>query len=51
MIFKMADLKQDFNILLKAKEDSEYLLKNLTKIDPKEQQKYLNLITKATNLD
>ena len=51
MIFKMADLKQDFNILLKAKEDSEYLLKNFTKIDPKEQQKYLNLITKATNLD
>lgn len=51
MIFKMADLKQDFNILLKAKEDSEYLLKNLTKIDPKEQQKYLNLITKTTNLD
>lgn len=51
MIFKMADLKQDFNILLKAKEDSEYLLKNLTKIDLKEQQKYLNLITKATNLD
>lgn len=51
MIFKIADLKQDFNILLKAKEDSEYLLKNLTKIDPKEQQKYLNLITKATNLD
>lgn len=51
MIFKMADLKQDFNILLKAKEDSEYLLKNLTKIDSKEQQKYLNLITKATNLD
>lgn len=50
-IFKMADLKQDFNILLKAKEDSEYLLKNFTKIDPKEQQKYLNLITKATNLD
>ena len=34
-----------------TKEDSEYLLKNLTKIDPKEQQKYLNLITKATNLD
>ena len=51
MIFKIADLKQDFNILLKAKEDSEYLLKNFTKIDPKEQQKYLNLITKATNLD
>lgn len=51
MIFKMADLKQDFNILLKAKEDSEYLLKNLAKLDPKEQQKYLNLITKATNLD
>ena len=51
MIFKMADLKQDFNILLKAKEDSEYLLKNFTKIDSKEQQKYLNLITKATNLD
>ena len=51
MVFKMADLKQDFNILLKAKEDSKYLLKNIDKLKLEEKRKYLNLITKATNLD
>ena len=28
MNFKLADFKLDFNILIKAKEDTEYLLKN-----------------------
>jgi ATP-dependent DNA helicase RecG len=44
MQFKVADLRKDFNILLKAKDDSlEYLRSNDTKI--------VNIMTKSTNLD
>ena len=51
MVFKVADLKQDFKILLKAKEDSECVLNNFDKLSSKEKEKYDNLIKKASNLD
>ena len=49
MNFKLADLKNDYNILLKAKEDSEYFIKNdLNKI----QYKHIkNELAKSINLD
>ena len=36
MVFNIADLKRDYNILLKAKEDSEEYLKNKSSIEIKE---------------
>lgn len=51
MIFKMADLKQDFSILLKAKEDSADFLKQLNNLPDIQRKKYENLIHKAVNLD
>lgn len=50
MIFKMADLKQDFKMLLKAKEDSFAFLNNLNSFD-KDRQKYLNLLNDSIHLD
>ena len=49
MNFKLADIKNDYNILLKAKEDSEYFIKNdLNKI----QYKHIkNELAKSINLD
>ena len=47
MQFNLADLKRDFDILVKAKEDSEELLK-------KEDEKYFyikDLVINASNLD
>ena len=49
MNFKLADIKNDYNILLKAKEDSDYFIKNnLNKIE----YKYIkNELSKSINLD
>ena len=49
MNFKLADLKNDYNILLKAKEDSDYFIKNdLNKIEYKHIK---NELSKSINLD
>ena len=49
MNFKLADLKNDYNILLKAKEDSDYFIKNnLNKIEYKHIK---NELAKSINLD
>ena len=48
MLFKLSDLKQDFKILLKAKEDSE---EYLNKIKSQKENKWLKYITKYTDLD
>ena len=49
MVFNIADLKRDFNILIKAKEDSEEFLNDDSKISSNEQ--ILKLITNNFNLD
>ena len=46
MNFKLADFKTDYNILLKAKEDTEELLNNINKYP-----KLIELLNKHTNLD
>ena len=46
MNFKLADFKTDYNILLKAKEDTEVLLDNIDKYP-----KLIELLNKHTNLD
>ena len=46
MNFKLANLKSDYNILLKAKEDSENILKNI-----KEYPKLNRILNNSTNLD
>ena len=51
MVFKMADLKQDFHILVKAKEDSFEFLKKLPSLPKEEQVKYKNLMDRASSLD
>ena len=49
MNFKLADIKNDYNILLKAKEDSDYFIKNnLNKIEYKHIK---NELSKSINLD
>lgn len=49
MNFKLADLKNDYNMLLKAKEDSDYFIKNdLNKIEYKHIK---NELAKSINLD
>ena len=48
MSFKLSDIKQDFKILLKAKEDSE---EYLNKIKNQKENKWLKYITKYTDLD
>lgn len=47
MVFKIADLKKDFKILLQVKEDSEYFLKNNIKLE----KKYLDILKTITNID
>lgn len=47
MVFKMADLKKDFKILLQAKEDSQKFLESN---DVKE-EKYVNILKSVTNID
>ena len=49
MNFKIADLKNDYNILLKAKEDSEYFIKN--NLNKKEYIHIKNELGKSINLD
>ena len=47
MIFKIADLKKDFKILLQAKEDSrDFLERHLNK-----EEKYLKILEEVTNID
>lgn len=48
MLFKVANIKKDFNILLKAKEDSEYYFKSGKYL---ESVNILNLIKNSYNLD
>jgi ATP-dependent DNA helicase RecG len=48
MQFKVADLRNDFNILLKAKDDS---LEYLRSIDYAKDLKIVNLMTNSSNLD
>ncbi len=48
MQFKVADLRKDFNILLKAKDDS---LEYLRSIDYAKDLKIVNLMTNSSNLD
>ncbi len=48
MKFKMADLQNDFKILLKAKEDVEYSINNLNILND---EKYINLLNNVNNLD
>ena len=48
MVFKIADLKRDFKILLQAKEDSnDFLIKGLYENN----KKYQNILNNLTNLD
>ncbi len=47
MSFKIANLKEDFNILLKAREDTEELLKN----DIKDYPELMKLLNDSKNLD
>ncbi len=48
MVFKIADLKRDFKILLQAKEDSnDFLMKGLYENN----KKYQNILNNLTNLD
>jgi len=47
MNFRLADFKTDFNILMKAKEDTEYLLDN----NINEYPLLINLLNDSTNLD
>lgn len=49
MVFSIADLKRDYNILLKAKEDSSYFLEN--EIKKKENEYILNYINDSFALD
>ena len=50
MNFKLADIKNDYDLLLKAKEDSQYFLKN--KEYNLEKYSYIkNKINESTNLD
>ena len=46
MNFKLANLKSDYNILLKVKEEAENILKNI-----KEYPKLEKLLNDSTNLD
>ena len=46
---KLADLKNDYNILLKAKEDSDYFIKN--DLDKKEYKHIKNELARSINLD
>jgi len=48
MSFKLSDIKKDFKILLKAKEDSE---EYLNKIKNSKENKWLKYITEYTDLD
>ena len=50
MVFKLADLKKDFNILLKAKQDSEEFINNNFFTNLKYKKIY-DYITKVTDLD
>lgn len=47
MVFKIADLKKDFRILLQAKEDSEYFLENNSKLE----KKYVEILKSITSID
>ncbi len=47
MVFKLADLRRDFKILLQAKEDSEKFLNN----GNKKEEKYLTILKEITNID
>lgn len=47
MVFKIADLRNDFKILLQAKEDSEVFLKT----NEVKQEKYLKILKEIANLD
>ena len=49
MVFSVADLKRDYNILLKAKEDSMYFLEN--EIEKEENKNILELIKNNFGLD
>ena len=49
MVFSVADLKRDYNILLKAKEDSVYFLEN--EIEKEENKNILELIKNNFGLD
>ena len=49
MNFKLADLKNDYNILLKAKEDSDYFIKN--NLDKIEYKHIKNELARSINLD
>lgn len=49
MNFKIADLKNDYNMLLKAKEDSNYFIKN--NLNKMEYKHIKNELSKSINLD
>jgi len=49
MVFSVADLKRDYNILLKAKEDSMYFLEN--EIEKEDNKNILELIKNNFGLD
>ena len=49
MAFKMANIKNDFNILVRAKEDSEEFLKELNKT--KEKNIWQDYLLNTMNLD
>lgn len=49
MNFKLADLKNDYNMLLKAKEDSDYFIKN--DLNKTEYKHIKNELAKSINLD
>lgn len=50
MVFRVADLKKDFNILLKAKEDSQAFLDGTLIVSEEEKNSILNLLEKIGNL-
>ena len=47
MVFKIADLKHDFKILLQAKEDSKTYLKNTTHLE----EKYQTILKSVSHID